>query len=192
MPQPPHGATARHKRRQGGVRKPCRAPRAYGTRPHAGTLAHPCLRKCTFSTKNIRIQNKSRKFATSHRFRAFSRTPRDTPRLRVGIRPPASGGRGGGTRGGNDAVKRESGGSPEQSRCCKPPFLRIEHECHCAAHGKAFTPDGEVRRPAGVLQVNHGLEEGRALKKRSIGTSKDSLSHAASHPMGAGNPCPAQ
>lgn len=165
-----------------------------GHTAHAPTPAH--LR--TLASANALFQRKTYAFKIKavnlqrHIGSAPSRGHPATPRLRVGIRPPASGGRGGGTRGGNDAVKRESGGSPEQSRCCKPPFLRIEHECHCAAHGKAFTPDGEVRRPAGVLQVNHGLEEGRALKKRSIGTSKDSLSHAASHPMGAGNPCPAQ
>lgn len=47
-------------------------------------------------------------------------------------------------------MKRESGESPEQTRCCKFRMIFRKSACHCRKDGKA-PEKKQVRRPASVV-----------------------------------------
>ena len=66
-------------------------------------------------------------------------------------------------------IKRESGESPEQSRCCKfrKKKCRKPFFCHWMYSGKAACRQEQVRRPAVCLSVFTAFEEKAWDDKRS-------------------------
>ena len=53
----------------------------------------------------------------------------------------------------NNVVKRESGESPEQTRCCKlnqNPCAKLTNHCLASAKWEGRTKDEQVRKPARI------------------------------------------